>query len=73
MRRVLLGAVIVGLVGCTSGVPARTPECNAAINRCMQSCGNQPEVLSPRSQAIPGPEGTNVQMNNCEAVCQSKC
>jgi hypothetical protein len=71
--RSVVCVVALAVLGCARGVGARSPECNAIINRCIQSCGDRPEVLSPREQTVSSPEGTNTQMNSCEASCQSKC
>jgi hypothetical protein len=53
----------------------RTPACNDEVNRCMQSCGNQPAALDSRNQAVSDRSGTNTNGfgSSCEQTCASKC
>jgi hypothetical protein len=73
-----LGLTVIALcfaVGaCHSYAPPRTPECDAIINRCMASCGNAPEVLSPRENTVPtGNSVTSRASDPCESRCATKC
>ena len=53
--------------------PARSPECNAIVNRCMESCANEPETTKPREQAVATGNTTSVAQTPCEQRCASKC
>lgn len=75
-RVVLVAAVLLTLPlgGCTSGVPIRSPECNAKVNRCMKACAEGPESMSARRQTIYAPEGVNTEyLSPCERSCQDLC
>jgi hypothetical protein len=67
-------AMCLAAGGCHSYEPPRTPECDAIINRCMESCANAPDVLAPRENAVPS--GNNVisaPSDPCASRCASKC
>ena len=54
---------------CTNGVPVRTPECNAKVNRCMEQCANEPTSQEPRNAGFYNPSGANSTSKPCESSC----
>jgi hypothetical protein len=55
-------------LSCASGMPARTPECNAKVNRCMEQCADRPSAMEPRNQVVS--DRTNAApVNSCEQQC----
>jgi hypothetical protein len=54
-------------LSCAKGVPVRTPECNAKVNRCMEQCGNTPTSQEPKNMAVSGKE--SIVGSSCELSC----
>lgn len=58
---------------CATGAIARTPECNAKVNRCMEQCGNGASSQEPRNQVVSAsPSGVvSTAAYSCEQSCNS--
>ncbi len=64
---------IASALSMACGPPARSPECNAMINRCMESCENQPDSITPREQAVATGNTTSTAPSSCEQRCSKRC
>ena len=68
-------AVFTGLSfccwSCTKGVPVRTPECDAEVNRCMEQCGRGASSQEPRNGPAYPQSGMN--MNPTSSSCEMSC
>jgi hypothetical protein len=69
----LLVAAALACPACKSLTPVRSPECNDIVNRCMQSCSDGPEALSPANQTVANEHESHTARSGCEDRCQSKC
>jgi hypothetical protein len=58
---------------CHSYPKLRTPECDAIVNRCMESCANGTETLSPRSNTLENGSQIVMPSDPCEQRCANKC
>lgn len=57
---------------CATGAIARTPECNAKVNRCMEQCGNTASSQEPRNQVLgTGPTVASTPSYSCEQSCNT--
>jgi hypothetical protein len=62
---------VFALTGCIQTNP-RSPACDGAVNRCMESCATRAESVS-RPEATPGKLGTEVRQDPCEQRCANRC
>jgi hypothetical protein len=54
---------------CTKGVPVRTPECDAEVNRCLEQCKSGASSQEPRNAGYYNPTGANSTSSSCEMSC----
>jgi hypothetical protein len=66
--------VLFAVFSCAACAPrARSPDCNEIINRCLESCTNEPEKIQPREQIVATGETLSVPQSLCEQRCSNKC
>ena len=68
-----LGSLLVAVVcsACMNGL-IHSPQCNAAVNRCMEQCGNGPTSQEPRNMSSEK-DGSLRQAGNTTSSCEQSC
>jgi hypothetical protein len=66
-----LAAVLV-LAACATP-RAKSADCTAIINRCLESCDNEPEKIQPREQVAATGKTMSVPQSACEQRCSNRC
>ena len=68
------GSLLVAVVcsACMNGPIIRSPQCNAAVNRCMEQCGNGPTSQEPRNMSSEK-DGSLRQAGNTTSSCEQSC
>ena len=62
----------LGCHACATSAIARTPECNAKVNRCMEQCGKGASSQEPRNQVVGvGSATPSTPSYSCEQSCNS--
>ncbi|HEY6556788.1 MAG TPA: hypothetical protein VI072_05930 [Polyangiaceae bacterium] len=68
-----LAAALALVFGACAPQRAKSPDCTAIINRCLESCNNEPEKIQPREQVAATGKTMSVPQSACEQRCSNRC
>jgi hypothetical protein len=64
---------VLFVAGCSAFTPKKSSDCDATVNRCMESCDSMPDKLAEPSHAAGHTRQASPVRSGCEDRCRNQC